>query len=432
MKKLLVFVLIMLLMFATFTIFLIPALSVALPERLENQALSARLTWTPQELVPGNNATFTLSIKSTAASTVSNVKVRISGNYYPFTPEELGKQPALADTFDLLLPQLTDAERNKLTAFNIEKILPILAANSQESISHTYKLPSTNLLPTLVVRVKIEGLPDKEEKRYIIPVQAPGVNAKISSFTSSKTTGLTKGQTLTFSATVKNLSKSLFPGVLGLYAGDALLLEKPLLLSGNQSSVIGASWTVPGPGAYNIKAVFNKAFLPEFLHSLADSPSSLTLTVPDLKPDLTITKIETVPAGVVPGSTANIQVTVQNKGGTSCPAGSKLTLTAGGQSSEANLPALNKNASKTVNFNKFLFPSTENFVISAKVNPPPGTVESDEKNNFLEYTPNLLFPDLAITKLTMTPSSAAPGAPVKITASVKNTGAGQCPAGGVC
>ncbi|NSW82608.1 MAG: PEGA domain-containing protein [Syntrophothermus sp.] len=161
--------------------------------------------------------------------------------------------------------------------------------------------------------------------------------------------------------------------------------------------------------------------------SASNNALSLAPSLPSF--DLTITAVKMTPDPASLGTSVTLSVTVKNAGSTPCPANGQVKVTSGGTVRLKNMSYLAAQASATFSVGAVPLPTAGSPVMTIQVEPPAGTGDINPDNNSQQYTPNIIKPDLTVTGISTSPFKAAPGAPVKVTVTVKNLGPGTCPAG---
>ncbi|MGQ9756215.1 MAG: CARDB domain-containing protein, partial [Desulfotomaculales bacterium] len=239
------------------------------------------------------------------------------------------------------------------------------------------------------------------------------------------------GAPVKVAVTVKNLGPGTCPAgatvkLTGSPGTSALQTLSSTIAKGAERQFTFNSFPMPLNATDKLTA---EVFAPPDVKEVSVNNNTLSLqpTLPSV--DLTITGVKMQPDPANLGSNVTLYVTVKNAGSTPCPAGGLVRITAGSLTKTKNISSLNAQASSTISVAGVTLPQTSKVEVTIQVEPPAGTVDVNPNNNSQQYTPNIMKPDLTVTKIATTPAKAAPGAPVKVVVTVKNLGPGTCPAG---
>lgn len=356
------------------------------------------ISTTPAQIVPGSEVTVKITVKNQGQVTCpagAAVKIK-AGSVSASQPlGAINKNSSKTLTFDKFRIQPTDEE-----AFVIQ-----VAVKSPDNVKETTTENNVrNYTPVFVY-------PD------LTPVSV--------TMTPSSATA---GSSVTFNVTVKNVGQGNCPsgGVLDLRAGTQRSTAVLPAISKNSTRTVSVKNIVlPADDPVTIRIS-----CPAGTKEQVTDNNTISYKPVLVSPDLTVTKISMSPVKAAPGSNVKVSVTVKNQGKGKCPAGGKAYLTAGSSTVEASLPEIGVSSSKTVTFQNFTLPSTNDITLTARVETPPGLNDANANNNSLGYRPGIILPDLTVTGITMNPSSSTPGGAVKVTVYVKNAGEAACPAGG--
>jgi len=239
------------------------------------------------------------------------------------------------------------------------------------------------------------------------------------------------GAPVKVTVTVKNLGPGTCPAeatvkLTGSSGTSALQTLSSTIAKGAERQFTFNSFPMPLNATDKLTA---EVFAPPDVKEVSVNNNTLSLqpTLPSV--DLTITGVKMQPEPASPGANVTFYVTVKNAGSTACPVGGVVRITAGSLTKTKNMSSLNAQASSTITVAGVTLPRTSSPALTIQVEPPAGTADVNPNNNSQQYTPNIMKPDLTVTKIATTPAKAAPGAPVKVVVTVKNLGPGTCPAG---
>ncbi|MCL6449236.1 MAG: hypothetical protein K6U04_14000, partial [Armatimonadetes bacterium] len=356
------------------------------------------ISTTPAEIVPGSEVTVKITVKNQGQATCpAGATVRI-------------KAGAVSATQTL---SAINKNSSKTLTFDKFKIQPTSEA---DFVIQAVVKPPDNVQETTSTN---------NERSYTPVLVYPDLTPVSITMTPSSAT---PGSSVTFNVTVKNIGQGACPsgGVLELRAGMQRLTAVIPAISKNSTKTVSVKNFILPAGEPVTAAVSCPAGTTEQV----TNNNTISYKPVLVSPDLTITKISMNPDKAAPGSNVKISVTVKNQGQGKCPAGGKVYLTAGSSTAQASLPEIGISSSKTVTFQNFTLPSTNDITLSARVETPPGLKDANADNDSLGYRPVIVLPDLTVTGITMNPSSSTPGGTVNVTVFVKNVGEAACPEGG--
>ncbi|MEW6447430.1 MAG: CARDB domain-containing protein [Bacillota bacterium] len=379
------------------TLVLFPLTLSAAPEAAPDLVIT-NISTTPAQIVPGSEVTVKITVKNQGqAACPAGAKVRIRAGAVSAS-QTLGA---------------INMNSSKTLTFNKFKIQPTSEA---DFVIQAEVKPPDNVQETT----------SENNMRSYTPVFVyPDLTPVSVTMTPSSATA---GSSVTFNVTVKNAGQANCPsgGVLDLRAGTQRSTAVLPAISKNSTRTVSVKNIVlPADDPVTIRIS-----CPAGTTEQVTDNNTISYKPVLVSPDLTITRISMYPDKAAPGSKVKISVTVKNQGKGKCPAGGKAYLTAGSSTAQASLPEIGVSSSKTVTFQNFTLPSTNDITLTARVESPPGLKEANPDNNSLGYRPIIVLPDLTVTGITMYPSSSTPGGTVRVTVNVKNVGAAACPAGG--
>lgn len=241
------------------------------------------------------------------------------------------------------------------------------------------------------------------------------------------------GASVTFSVTVKNAGSAACPagGAVKVISGSITKTKTFSSLNSQASVTVSVSGVaLPQTGKAEVTVQVEP---PAGTVDVNPNNNSRQYTPNTMKPDLTVTKIATIPAQAAPGAPVKVLVTVKNLGPGSCPAGATVKLTGGpGTSALQTLPgAIAKGAERQLTFNGFPMPSNTTDKLTARVTTPPDVGEVSVDNNTLNLQPSLLLPTVEFVSLTSGGYWSAGGGkpalgdPIFFKATLKNTSSYQ-------
>ncbi len=265
----------------------------------------------------------------------------------------------------------------------------------------TYYNPST-LKPDLTV-TKITTVPS---------VAAPGTPLKVT-------------------VTIKNLGPGNCPAgatvkLTGSPGASAFQTVAAVMAAGAERQLTFNSFPMPLNSSDKLTA---EVSAPGDVIEVSSDNNTLSLKPAHPSVDLSIAGVTMQPDPASAGANVTFRVIVKNAGSAPCPSGGTVRITAGNLVKTKSMPSLNALATSTVTVGGVTLPSTGSPQLTIQVDPPSGTVDVNPNDNSQQYTPNIIKPDLTVTKISTSPVKAAPGTPVKVTVTVKNLGPGTCPAG---
>ncbi|HOV42364.1 MAG TPA: CARDB domain-containing protein [Syntrophothermus lipocalidus] len=348
----------------------------------------------------GANVTFSVTVKNAGNSACpagGTVKITSAGVIKTKTMSSLNSQASSTVTVaGVTLPQ---ASKEEIT---VQVEPPAGTADINPSNNSRQYSPNT-LEPDLTV-TKIVTVPS---------VAAPGSPVKVT-------------------VTVKNLGPGSCPaGAAVKLTGspgtpEATQTSSTPIAKSSERQFTFESFPMPSKATDKLTA---EVLAPPDVKEVSANNNTLSLQPSLPSVDLTITAVKMQPDPASLGANVILSVTVKNAGSTPCPAGGVVKITAGGTTKTKNMSYLGAQASSTVTVGGVTLPTAGSPVMTIQVEPPAGTGDINPDNNSQQYTPNIIKPDLTVTGISTSPSKAAPGAPVKVTVTVKNLGPGTCPAG---
>ncbi|MDH7578873.1 MAG: CARDB domain-containing protein [Bacillota bacterium] len=350
------------------------------------------ISTTPAEIVPGSEVTVKITVKNQGQATCpagATVKIKAGAVSAAQTLSAINKNSS------------------KTLTFNKFKIQP-----TGEAVIQAVVIPPDNVQETTRTN---------NERSYTPVFVYPDLTPVSITMTPSSATA---GSSVTFNVTVKNIGQGACPsgGVLELRAGTQRSTAVIPAISKNSTKTVSVkNFVLPAD-----EPVTAAVSCPAGTTEQVTNNNTISYKPVLVSPDLTITKISMNPDKAAPGSKVKVSVTVKNQGQGKCPEGGKAYLTAGSSTAQASLPEIGVSSSKTVTFENFTLPSTNDITLTARVESPPGFNEVES----FSYRPGIILPDLAVTGITMLPSSSKPGETVRVSVNVKNVGEAACPAGG--
>lgn len=375
------------------TLVLFPLTLSAAPETAPDLVIT-NISTTPAEIVPGSEVTVKITVKNQGQATCpagATVKIKAGAVSASQTLSAINKNSS------------------KTLTFNKFKIQP---TGEADFVIQAVVIPPDNVQETTRTN---------NERSYTPVFVYPDLTPVSITMTPSSAT---PGSSVTFNVTVKNIGQGACPsgGVLELRAGmQRSTAVMPAISKNSTRTVSVKNFILPAN-----ELVTAAVSCPAGTTEQVKNNNTISYKPVLVSPDLTITKISMSPDKAAPGSKVKVSVTVKNQGTGKCPAGGKAYLTAGSSTAQASLPEIGVSSSKTVTFQNFTLPSTNDITLTARVESPPGFNEVES----LSYRPSIILPDLTVTGITMYPSSSTPGGTVRVTVNVKNVGEAACPEGG--
>jgi subtilase family serine protease len=349
------------------------------------------ITWTPQTAGIGDLITFTVTIKNQGAgkAAASRVAYYISGEYQG----------------QIAIPQL-EAGGETTTSFTwtaeYSSITVMVTADSANIVTESNE--SNNLLTISV------------------PIVLPDLI--ISNITGTPATPAV-GDTVIFTVTVKNQGGGKADSYNIGYYLDGSLLDSDVIYAtaAGASANTTFTWTAQN-GRHVIKAV---ADCSSRLTESNENNNDYSVTVTPLMPDIAITNVTWTPLDTPVGAEVTFNVFVQNLG-TLQAGSSRLTFYVDGTDSGFTyISSLDPGATVTEPFTWTATPGSHTIKVAADTNDE--IQEIDEANNIKVVS--LPPPDLIMQDVTYSPSDAAMGETVTVTATISNQGSSQTQASSV-